>query len=333
MLVRVSVCLHLCMRDYFLVLILMNVISYGLFPVCRSTLIFSRSLLPGLIRRRARRGPLLRRARLALPGFTDQSTASWPCASSSTVAETSAAAAPAAGVYMNIQNYFLLLLRLSVSLASYLVLASVCECSCILTLLYPHLFFFPLSAQFTVALPFHSEGLGLEVSMSDNEAHIVVTGFVRKQMHLPNPPSQLRVPATAAAAAAAANAYSAAHANAAAYAVVPNTSAVPTSVRAGGAMPGSGPPQAAATPAAIAASAGMKQAELSGLIQVLVSLCLRVPAQCIAKYSLGTLRCTITLCCLCLHEHSACILRSLMTHYCKAFSSVFFPLIPQLLRP
>ena len=169
--------------------------------------------------------------------------------------------------------------------------------------------------------------------MSDNEAHIVVTGFVRKQMHLPNPPSQLRVPAAAAAAAAAANAYSTAHANAAAYAVVPNTSAVPTSVRAGGAMPGSGPPQAAATPAAIAASAGMKQAELSGLIQVLVSLCLRVPAQCIAKYSLGTLRCTITLCCLCLHEHSARILRSLMTHYCKAFSSVFFPLIPQLLRP
>ena len=319
MLVRVSVCLHLCMRDYFLVLILMNVISYGLFPVCRSTLIFSRSLLPGLIRRRARRGPLLRRARLALPGFTDQSTASWPCASSSTVAETSAAAAPAAGVYMNIQNYFLLLLRLSVSLASYLVLASVCECSCILTLLYPHLFFFPLSAQFTVALPFHSEGLGLEVSMSDNEAHIVVTGFVRKQMHLPNPPSQLRVPATAAAAAAAANAYSTAHANAAAYAGAPNTSAVPTSVRAGGAMPGSGPPQAAATPAAIAASAGMKQAELSGLIQVLVFVLIHELVYFIADCVFSTMR-GISIVCYLWQKHRASILNQ-----CNIFfASLFF---------
>jgi len=141
--------------------------------------------------------------------------------------------------------------------------------------------FFFLVKQFTVALPFHSEGLGLEVSMSENEAHIVVTGFVRKQLQFPNPPSMANVPNSSsnvlqtpswATNATAVNV--AADAAVAAAGAITNTAAYAGALSTSGSAAGIGPfpllpVPAAATGTLTANSSVMKQAELSGLIQVL----------------------------------------------------------------
>lgn len=118
--------------------------------------------------------------------------------------------------------------------------------------------------------------------MSENEAHVVVIGFVRKQLQLPNPPSLANLPNSSSSTlqvpswltnATAVN--TGANTGAAACATAANATAYASALTTSGRAAGTGPVPlrpvpAAATETLAANSFVMKQAELSGLIQVWV---------------------------------------------------------------